>query len=559
MQAPFLDVRRLQYGPWQAFERDLARLMIANGFDDVRLVGGSGDRGADVLGVKDGELWVFQCKYTANRPPPREALNEVIEAGRYYKAKRLVLATSRHPSDGLLKERARYQRLGLTIDLATPATLLAQMNETPEWPPARKELRGYQEEASERLRSALLATGRGQLVLATGLGKTVIMADTVADMLRDGLIQDRRVLVLAHTRPLVDQLQRAFWYQLPKWVATHRLVESEFPTFWDGITFATVQSVISNLDRLPPFGMVLVDEAHHIGSDTFRRAVDRLKPPMLAGVTATPWRGDGFDIDSLLGPPLVQIGIAEGLQRGFLSDVDYRLLADNVDWQVVQTLSRNKYTLPDLNRRLIIPLRDEEAARTIRQVFFEERRRAGIVFSPTTVHAVEFAGMLRHQGFRAEAISYETDPRQRDIFMARFRAGDLDFVATVDLFNEGVDVPDVDLLVFLRVTHSRRIFVQQLGRGLRVSGAKSKVVVLDFVTDLRRVAEVVELDRESRAGEIERLGLGPRVIQFQDRSAGAFIKEWALDQASVLLRQEDPALEMPHFDFPKPSPGGSVQ
>src|SRR6185436_16021910 len=99
----------------------------------------------------------------------------------------------------------------------------------------------------------------------------------------------------------------------------------------------------------------------------------------------------------------------------------------------------------------------------------------GIVFSPTTVHAQSFCAMLRHCGFRAESISNETPPRERDALMSRFRAGQLDLVATVDLFNEGVDVPDVDLIVFMRTTHSRRIFVQQLGRGLRTSKNKDKV------------------------------------------------------------------------------------
>src|SRR5262249_14113209 len=157
-------------------------------------------------------------------------------------------------------ERARYERAqGWKIQMAGPAELLALMNRSPEYPPARKELRDYQEVASSRFREALLDTGRGQVVLATGLGKTVVMAETVADFIRDGLIQDGRVLVLAHTRELVNQLHRAFWYQLPKWVPTHQLVEGEFPRYWDGITFATIQSASARLDSLPSFGLVLVD------------------------------------------------------------------------------------------------------------------------------------------------------------------------------------------------------------------------------------------------------------------------------------------------------------
>lgn len=555
----FINEFRLLNGPWQALERDVARLLIVNGFDDVRIVGGSGDHGGDVLGVRNSELWVFQCKHTTRTPPSRDAVGEIVEAARYYGAHHMVIATSRPPSDSFNEEKARYERQGLKIQVADPRRLLRQIERAPEYPPTRRGLRDYQEEASHRLREALLDTGRGQIILATGLGKTVVMAETVADMLRDNLIEDGRVLVLAHTRELVSQLHKSFWYQLPKWVPTHQLSDGEMPSFWDGITFATVQSAAARISSLPTFGLVLVDEAHHIGADVFRRTITQLNPKMLGGVTATPWRGDGFDLDQLLGPALVRVGIAEGLQRGFLADVDYRLLADNIDWEFVQEQSRHHYSLSHLNRRLIIPTRDEEAVRIIKDVFDKEKRRGGIIFSPTITHAQHFSAMMRRYGLRAEAISTDTPARERDMLMSRFRAGQLDFVATVDLFNEGVDVPDVDIIVFMRVTHSRRIFVQQLGRGLRVSPTKDHVVVLDFVTDLRRIAEVIELDQAVRGGIVERLGLGGRLVQFSDRTAGTFLREWMLDQASLFLREEDPTIEIPDLDFPEPHAPGGIQ
>lgn len=557
--APFFDERRLLQGPWQALERDVARLLLYQGFDDVRIVGGTGDRGGDILGVKNRQLWVFQCKHTSNSSPPPAAVAEVVDAARFYEAQRMVIATSRPPGEALLRERLRYQRLGLSIDIADPAALLRYAMGCPEYPHTRKGLRPYQEDASDRFRQALLDTGRAQIVLATGLGKTVVMAEAVADLLRDGLIKDARVLVMAHTRELVDQLHRAFWHQLPKWVPTHQLTAGESPPFWDGVTFATIQSVRSRLDSLPSFGLVLIDEAHHAGAETFRETIAALAPPMLGGATATPWRGDGYDVDQILGPALVRIGIAEGLQKGFLSDVDYRLLGDNLDWTFIQSASRNRYSLSQLNQRLIIPMRDEEAVRIIREVFDRHKRRAGIVYTRTITHARVFAATLRQYGFKAEVISSETPPRERDRLMAKFRAQELDIMVTVDLFNEGVDVPDVDLVVFLRVTHSRRIFVQQLGRGLRVSPGKDKVVVLDFVTDLRRVAEVVSLDGAVRSGSVERLGLGGRLVQFAEVSAGDFLREWMLDQASLFLREADPVLDLPQFEYPEPPPPGAVQ
>jgi superfamily II DNA or RNA helicase len=552
----FLGTTRLLKGPWQAFERDVARLFLQNGFGDVRIIGGTGDKGGDILAVKDNKLWVTQCKHTTSTPPPLSAVDEVIEAGGFYGADRLLIASSRPASDPLKSRVQRERSLGLAIDLAEPATLLKWMRNSHEYPPGAKRLRPYQQDASERLRNALIDTGRGQLVLATGLGKTVIMAETVASLLRDGRVSGNRVLVLGHTCPLVDQLIQAFWFQLPRTVPTHRYAEQETPTYWDGVTFATIQSISRNLDILPDFGLVVVDEAHHIGAATFQDAIDSLRPRMLAGVTATPWRGDGYDIDRVLGPPLVKIGISEGLQGGYLSEVDYRLLADNLDWDFVQQASIHSYSLSQLNRKLLLPTRDDEAARIATEVFKKEQRRAVIAYCPSGVHAESFAATLRQFGFQAEAILHDTPTRERAKLMSRFRTGDLQFVTVVDLFNEGIDVPDVDMVVFMRVTHSRRIFVQQLGRGLRISQGKDRVIVLDFVTDLRRVAEVVELDQAVKGGNVERLGLGRSLICFSDQSAGSFLREWMLDQASLFLREDDSKLEVPRCNYPElPSPG----
>lgn len=548
----FLSADRLLEGPWQAFERDVARLFLQNGFKSVRIVGGTGDGGADVLAIHpSGALWVTQCKFTQRGTPSLAAVDEIINAGRIYGAAKLVIATSRPASSGMVRRVEKERSFGLDIELAEPSRLLEWGRLSPEYSPAMRELRDYQAEAVRLFCESLRATGQGQVVLATGLGKTVVMAETVATLLRDGAIKHGRVLVLAHTRPLVDQLIQAFWPQLPKWVATHRLAEGEEPKFWDGITFATIQSVVGRVEHMPDFGLVLVDEAHHIGAVSFQSALDLLRPQMVAGVTATPWRGDGFDIDTILGPALIKVGIDEGLRRGFLADVDYRLMADNLDWEFIQSVSENRYSLAQLNKRLIIPTRDEEAARITVESFRAEKRRAGIVYCPSGVHSTDFAAMLRQYGVKAEAILHTTDPRERTVLLARFASGALDFVTTVDLFNEGVDVPDVDMLIFMRSTHSRRIFVQQLGRGLRISPGKDKVVVLDFVTDLRRVAEVVDLDAALRGSGVERLGLGPRLVAFHNHSAGSFLREWMLDQASLLLREDDPSLQLPNLNFPE--------
>jgi superfamily II DNA or RNA helicase len=392
----------------------------------------------------------------------------------------------------------------------------------------------------------------------------VILAEITAELLRDEALNNKTVLVLAHTKELVKQLHRTFWFHLPKWIATHQLADGEYPAYWDGITFATMQSASARLDSLPIFDLVVIDEAHHAPSPTYAQILERLKPKMLVGATATPWRMDDFSVEAIFGPAVYSMGIEEGMAHGFLADVDYRLLADNVDWSVVQEQSKRNYSLKQLNTRLILPTRDNEAAKIIQRVRLENGARAIIVFTRSVEHAREMSGTLRLYGLKAEAISASLPPRDQDMLMTKFRNGEIDCLCTVDLFNEGVDVPDVDLIVFMRVTHSRRIFVQQLGRGLRLAPGKARVTVLDFVTDLRRMAEVLELDKAMRDNDVERLGLGNHVIEFADKSAGTFLREWVLDQTSLLSREGEADLQVPQFSeaqmqFPMDHQSGTVQ
>ncbi len=501
---------------------------------------------------------MFQCQFVSNQYPSPDAVDEVVEAARFYEAERIVVVASRAFGPATFAAVKKWAILGINVELLPAATLIEMARRSPEYPRGRRQLRPYQTEAADLFIEALRETGKGQVVLATGLGKTVVMAEVVSQLYRDEAIPDGKVLVMAGTRELVEQLQRSFWEQLPKSISTHRLMGGEEPSYWDGITFATVQSVMSRLDDLPQFGLVLVDEAHHIGSESFRTVIKALNAPMLGGVTATPWRGDGYDIDRILGQPVIRMGIAEGLSNGFLCEADYRLLADNVDWEFVREHSAYSYSLKQLNRKLLIPTRDEEAAKLIRESFTIERCRAGVIFCSTVVHARAFAAMLRLFGFRAETITGDMSSRARDKIMTAFRRGDLDIVTTRDLFNEGVDIPDVDMIAFMRVTHSRRIFVQQLGRGLRLSPGKAKVIVLDFVSDLRRIAEVIELERAAK-GDIETMHLGRRLVQFRDKGASSFMQEWMKNQADLFNREGDPLLVLPEFDFPSTSPRGNIQ
>jgi superfamily II DNA or RNA helicase len=129
----------------------------------------------------------------------------------------------------------------------------------------------------------------------------------------------------------------------------------------------------------------------------------------------------------------------------------------------------------------------------------------------------------------------------------RFRNGETPIVTAVDILNEGVDIPDVNILCFARVTHSRRIFVQQLGRGLRLRAGKSHVEVLDFVSDVRRVAAILNLSSQIAADEIETLRLAERgtTFEFSDQRAEALMREWIKDAASLETALDEARLQFP--------------
>lgn len=537
----------LQFGPWQEFERNTARLLLHAGWTEPRIVGRAGDGGADVLAVKNGKLWLFQCKHSSRSGPSRDAIDQVRNAGKLYSADALCVVSSQRAGAVFTREINRLQSSGLEIRHLGPDDLLALAESVSHYPPSRVRLREYQNEALEAVRSALLETGKAQLVLATGLGKTVVMGELVADMMSDGLLPTNRVLVVAHTNPLVNQLLLSFWRHLPKSIETHRLAAGERPTRSTGITFATIQTLMNHHDP-DPYDLVIIDEAHHLGAPDYIRTIERIDSTMLAGVTATPWRTDKVAISHWLGAPVYSMGIKEGLAQGFLAEVEYRIFTDGIDWSLVSEASKYGYSIAQLNKYLMIPTRDEEAIRQIQKAVLEEEVHRGIVFSPSQMHARSFASDLRRHGFSAASLTSDDDTITRYRVLSQFAAGQIQFIAVVDIFNEGMDVPDVDLLVFMRVTHSRRIFVQQLGRGLRISESKRRVLVLDFAADIRRVHAAIDLATPDGQSEIERLLLSHAHVSFSDRSIGKFFYEWIADIGNLQDADEDAVIRLPILD-----------
>jgi superfamily II DNA or RNA helicase len=534
---------RLLAGGPQRFTRQVERLLGQLGFRDVVNIDGPGDHGGDLLGTLYDQLWVLQTKWKSKGSVGFSAVDEVSRAFEHYGANRAVVATNTRLSADAEQRATELLRLGRKVDFWNGSDLQSLFAAAPEHP--AMVLRDYQDAAVTALWADLQSRSRALLILATGLGKTVVGGEIVGRFLRENTSHD--VLVVAHTKELVSQLERALWRHLPKRVPTQVLTGDERPTDLGGVTCATTTSALGAVLRGWRPGLVMVDETHHVGEDgQYDQLLEELKDSLQFGVTATPWRGDKYDIESRFGAASFKLGIEEGMRRGYLAQVDYRLFVDNINWDVVREASEHGYSIKELNSRLFLTQRDEAVIDALKEAWNATVSPRAIVFCQTIEHAERMEELLQRQPEWSDAASLHAgmNKRDRQQRLLDFRAGRVPILAAVDILNEGVDVPDVNILAFARVTHSRRIFVQQLGRGLRLRDGKEHVLALDFVSDIRRVAALLNLRRQLEASDIEVLPDVPQSsIQFSDVKAESLLVQWILDAADLETANDEARLQ----------------
>lgn len=545
----FLTDEILKGTDWRALERAVARLMSHCGWESVALVGGSGDKGADILAVRDNRPWVVQVKaVTGGNYIGIGALEEAISALSTYGTQSVAVATNGEFTKSAFKRRDQLARAGYDLKLWNGKFLRELLGKWPSEHHQRRELRPYQEKIVEDLIERVgKGEKRSQFVMATGLGKTVVAGELMRKLFDGGY---RNALVLCHSQDLALQLDRAFWPHLRSSERTSVFFEGEPPKRPEGVTFGLYQTLLGYLPSVEcdQYDLVVIDEAHHALASGFLSCIDHLKPKFMVGMTATPWRGDGDSIDRVFGSPIAKVSLVDGMALGFLAEVDYRILCDNIRWGEIPRLSKSRLSIRDLNKKLFVPQRDEAAIGKIVKTMGEMASAKLIVFSPSIQHAEHFADLLNASGVPARSVS-GADRVSRQKFLMDFAAGRLKALTAVDLLNEGIDVPDVNMLAFMRATHSRRIFVQQLGRGLRLANGKRKVIVLDFVSDIRRMAEVMRMERDAKAAKVapEAVYLKDGFVRFDDERAGPFVEEWIKDAADLSDENDSYELTFPEM------------
>lgn len=295
--------------------------------------------------------------------------------------------------------------------------------------------------------------------------------------------------------------------------------------------------------------VVIVDEAHHAPARGFRNVLSELRPKMLVGMTATPFRDDGLNLEDVFGSKVAQVSLIEGMNRGYLAQVDYNVYCDNIDWKEVGRATKGKMSIRDLNKRLFLPQRDEAIVSEIIKMMDKVADPRVIIFSSSIEHGERFARLLEVNGLSCQPLSGKPRAERYDGLM-KFLRGSLRAITAVDVLNEGIDVPEVNVVVFLRCTHSRRIFLQQLGRGLRISENKDRVMVMDFVADIRRLADMAELEREVRNASRERKDviINSADIRFSNDNALPFMEAWMREDGDIGGLNENVKLNFPVFE-----------
>lgn len=348
----------------------------------------------------------------------------------------------------------------------------------------------YQQGMLDQLEVERVVRGRHRnlVVAATGTGKTVVAA---LDYRRLAEVAPAlpRLLFVAHRREILQQSMRTYREVLNNPDFGELYVGGARPERWEHV-FASVQSLTSyDVQNIPPgsFQVVVVDEFHHAQATTYRRILNHLNPRELLGLTATPERGDGLDVRTFFdGRVAAELRLWDALKADLLTPFHYFAVADGVDLTCVDwkagaydaTELSNVFTGNDARARVVL--------KTVQDKVADLTSMKALGFCVSRDHAHYMTQVFNDAGIRAATVLGDTSTDARDGAIANLRNGSVQVVFTVDVFNEGVDIPAINTVLFLRPTESSTVFLQQLGRGLRRAKDKAVLTALDFVGHHRK-------------------------------------------------------------------------
>lgn len=346
----------------------------------------------------------------------------------------------------------------------------------------------FQEEILSKLNSERIIHNRFKnlLVAATGTGKTVISAFDYKRFKDQN--PTARLLFVAHRKELLTQARDSFRHVLKDPNFGDLWVDGQVPTNYNYV-FASVQTLKNNLSGLSLssdfYDFIIVDEVHHISASSYRPILEKFSPQILLGLTATPERRDGADIlTDFCGVIAAEIRLAEALNRKLLSPFQYFAVSDSIDLSKVSWVNGHYDKKELLNVYTESDRRVGDILKNCEKYLTDTSQVRAIGFCVNQDHAKYMARRFTQAGHKADFLTSD-NPQIRNDIKHLMQEKLVNYLFVVDIFNEGIDLPEIDTVLFLRPTESLTIFLQQLGRGLRLADGKDCLTVLDFVGNSR--------------------------------------------------------------------------
>ncbi|GAC08916.1 DUF3427 domain-containing protein [Paraglaciecola chathamensis] len=315
---------------------------------------------------------------------------------------------------------------------------------------------------------------RGLVVMATGTGKTWLSAFDARQ------IDAKRVLFVAHREEILAQAEKTFNRMFPnRRVGRYSGASKEKNV---DLLFTSIQTLgkKQHLQEFRPsdFDYIVIDEFHHASANSYQKLLSYFTPTFMLGLTATPERTDQSDIYSLCDDNLVfEYDLFKGIESEILCPFDYRGIKDVIDYKEI-SWRNGKFDPEQLENKLATTGRAKHSLKYWKK--HKQSRTLGFCIS--TKHADFMAAYFIQNGVKAVSV-HSNSKMPRNVALEQLKTGVIDIIFSVDLFNEGVDLPSIDTVMMLRPTDSKIIFLQQLGRGLRRSSETNKehLVILDFI------------------------------------------------------------------------------
>ena len=346
-------------------------------------------------------------------------------------------------------------------------------------------LRSYQKEAKKKIFAAWDEVDAVMLQMPTGTGKTFLFTSLIKDLINHYKTVNitLNILVVAHRTELLDQISTS----LHKYAIPHGFIQgSREQHLWKQVQVASIFSILTSRNKnnasSKNFDYIIIDEAHHSLADTYKRLFETFPKAKKLGVTATPWRLNHEPFTSLYQTLITTPQVSWFIKEGLLADFDYVSIKPDSSIQQLVNSTEVSTTGDFVGSKLDIAFNNQR----IRSKVYDSYKkyadgRKGIIYAINKEHAANLATLYSSNGVNAVAIDCDTPKEERKTLIEEFKRGIIKVLVNVEIFTEGFDCPDVSFIQLARPTCSLALYLQQVGRGLRVVPGKERAIIIDNV------------------------------------------------------------------------------